>query len=230
MNYLDGLQACPFCKSALSEAEVPGGKTRPACLQCGWIHWKNPIPTAVVLIPVGDGVLMVKRAINPQKGDWCLPGGYVDYRETPIETAVREAKEETSLDIKVTRQLGLPFVTESNHLVTVFEGEIIGGEMQAGDDAEELAIYTLDTLPENIAFPQHRTKVQEHYARNHVCPFGCTKSKTESVVPQSNDNEHCQQDNKGNEYYCPSPTAVTVFCLIYTALITGLCLLIRYSH
>lgn len=230
MNYLDGLQACPFCKNALSEAEVPGGKTRPACLQCGWIHWKNPIPTAVALIPVDDGVLLVKRAIDPQKGDWCLPGGYVDYRESPVETVVREAREETGLDIKVVRQLGLPIITESNHLVTFFLGEIIGGTMKAGDDAAELAIYTLDSLPANIAFPQHRTKVEDYYAGKHVCPFGCTELKTQPVAPQPGDNEHCQQDDTGKHYYCPSPAVVTWLCLTYMALITGLCLLIRYSR
>ncbi len=225
MNYLDGLQACPFCKNALSEAEVPGGKTRPACLQCGWIHWKNPIPTAVALIPVDNGVLLVKRAIDPQKGDWCLPGGYVDYRESPIETVVREAREETGLDIKVVRQLGLPIITESNHLVTFFLGEIIGGEMQAGDDAEELAIYTLETLPANIAFPQHRTKVEDYYAGRHVCPFGCTQPVVETAQSEVDNSDHCTNASNSSMSDCPITLLFTVLSLIYVTVFTIVCLL-----
>lgn len=225
MNYLDGFKYCPYCKGDLQVREVPGEKIRPACIECGWIHWKNPIPTAVVVIPVGDKYLMVKRAIDPQKGDWCHPGGYIDYLETPTTAGVREVKEETGLDIKIVGQLGPPFITESNHLVTVLEGEIIGGEMQAGDDAAELALYTADALPPNIAFPQHRTKVEEHSAGVQVCPFGCN----EQPQIQASENEHCQEieKRKSDEYYCPSPAVVTWFCLIYMALYLGLCLLIR---
>lgn len=219
MNYLDGLQACPYCKSGLVEAEVPGGKIRPACPQCGWIHWKNPIPTAVALIPVGNKVLMVKRAIQPQKGDWCLPGGYVDYHESPIETIIREVREETGLDITVVRQLGLPIITESNHLVTFFLGNAIGGDMQAGDDAQEVALYTLESLPDNIAFPQHRTKIEDYYAGKHECPFGCTATSRQSVTPPAD--QHCQTKDEHSQYFCPSNTVVIAACLIYMSLLFG---------
>ena len=84
---------CPDCGAALDErATWP----RP-CAPCGRMHFLNPTPVAVLLIPVDGGLLAVRRAIPPGLGQLSLPGGYVDLGETWQQAAAREALEETGI-------------------------------------------------------------------------------------------------------------------------------------
>jgi len=86
---------CTYCGSPFP---VNSGWPR-TCSRCGNTSFRNPIPVCVVLIPVGDGVLAVRRAIPPCIGELALPGGYVNYGETWQEAGAREVFEETGLQI-----------------------------------------------------------------------------------------------------------------------------------
>ncbi|MFH2218425.1 MAG: NUDIX hydrolase [Pseudomonadota bacterium] len=115
--------------------------------------YRNPLLTVDVIIEIDDGIVLVERR-NPPHG-WALPGGFVDYGESLEASAVREAKEETSLDVQLEEQ----FHTYSNpdrdprhHTVTtVF---IAGGTgiPKADDDAKKVGIFTKNELPEPIVF------------------------------------------------------------------------------
>lgn len=86
---------CSFCG-----VRYPDVAIRPlTCDTCGNITWLNPAPVAVVLLPVDDGVLTVRRAINPGKGQLALPGGFIDLGESWQQAAVRELFEETGIKI-----------------------------------------------------------------------------------------------------------------------------------
>jgi ADP-ribose pyrophosphatase YjhB (NUDIX family) len=127
-------------------------KTCPACGQA-FVEWQNPIPTIDIIIEIGDGIVLIKRK-NPPYG-WALPGGFVDVGETVEEAAVREAKEETSLDIRLKRQFHTysdPERDPRHHTIsTVFVAEAHGSPC-AADDAAEVGIFTSGALPEPIAF------------------------------------------------------------------------------
>ncbi|MBX9877983.1 MAG: NUDIX hydrolase [Candidatus Obscuribacterales bacterium] len=228
MNYLDGFKSCPLCSGALEQKQIEEDKSRPVCAHCGWIHWGNPVPTASAVIPFNGGVILAKRKKPPQEGFWALAGGHVENGESPKDTVVREIKEETNLDVKVICEIGDAFTTDSNHLVFFYLVEVLGGEMQAGDDADELAVFTLDTLPENIAWTHHREAIESFYAGRNLRP-----SNPQLPSPQSDSNsqrdKHCQL-NDADQYYHPSPAIVFWGCVIYTALYLGLCLLIRFGH
>ncbi|MFZ3072218.1 MAG: NUDIX hydrolase [Thermodesulfobacteriota bacterium] len=115
---------------------------------------KNPVPTVDIIIEIKDkGIVLIKRK-NPPYG-WALPGGFMDYGETFEEAAIREAKEETSLDVVLLCQMHAysdPKRDPRKHTVTiVFVAKAIGAPV-AGDDAKMAAIFTKDDLPSPIVF------------------------------------------------------------------------------
>lgn len=113
----------------------------------------NPVPTVDVIIEYRGGVVLVKRR-NPPPG-WALPGGFVDPGESLEAAAVREALEETGLRVKLKRQMHTysePGRDPRMHTITtvfVGKGE---GELRAGDDAREAAVYEPGGLPAEMAF------------------------------------------------------------------------------
>jgi len=110
-----------------------------------------------------DGIILIKRK-NPPEG-WALPGGFVDYGETLEAAAVREAKEETGLDIKLVRQFHTysdPARDPRQHTIsTVFVAEA-AGEATAGDDAAETETFLADRLPDTIAF-DHKQILEDYF-------------------------------------------------------------------
>ena len=134
------------------------GNNRYHCQGCNTIHYENPKPTATIICIRNNELLLAKRAFSPAKGEWGLPGGFMELNETLNEAAARELKEETNLDGIVKQVL-----STCSHYGTIF-GDIllIGVEMevldfssiQAGDDAEEVSFFSMDNLPD-IAFYCH---------------------------------------------------------------------------
>ncbi|MBN1313170.1 MAG: NUDIX domain-containing protein [Anaerolineae bacterium] len=127
------------------------GKMRRTCEQCHFIHFYDPVVAAVVFAVQDNCLLMIRRAVNPEKGKWALPAGYIDYDEAPYEAAAREVLEETGLEVRITRVidvLGRDTSTGAKaSIVILFEGEIIGGEPSAQDDASEVAFFAPNEIP-----------------------------------------------------------------------------------
>jgi 8-oxo-dGTP diphosphatase len=125
------------------------------CPKCGAEvrQYCNPFPTVDIIIEINDGIVLIKRK-NPPLG-WALPGGFVDYGESLEDAAIREALEETSLDISNLRLVGCysdPARDERLHNIsTVFAAEG-HGTPEACDDAASLAIFALDQLPKPLCF------------------------------------------------------------------------------
>lgn len=123
---------------------------------------KNPVPTVDIIIEVGNGIVLIKRA-NPPYG-WALPGGYVDYGESLEQAAHREALEETGLKIELSGQFHTysdPSRDERRHNIsTVFIAKA-GGLLKPGSDAEEAKIFT--KLPQPLVFDH--AAILEDYLR-----------------------------------------------------------------
>jgi ADP-ribose pyrophosphatase YjhB (NUDIX family) len=127
----------------------------------------NPIPTVDIIIELNGGIVLVRRK-NPPEG-WALPGGFVDYGETLETAAIREAKEETDLDIKLTRQFHTysdPQRDPRHHTITTVYVAEAQGTATAGDDAGEVAIFRKDKLPEKIVF-DHNEILKDYFARRY---------------------------------------------------------------
>jgi len=136
---------CPKCKN---EIEV----------------YKNPIPTVDIIIEIGSkGIVLIKRK-NPPHG-WALPGGFVDYGESLEEAAVREAKEETDLDMKLIEQFHTysdPKRDPRHHSISTVYIAKTKGIPHAKDDAIEIGIFSESNLPDEIAF-DHRSILRDYF-------------------------------------------------------------------
>ena len=126
--------------------------------------YKNPVPTVDIIIEVDlGGVILIKRK-NPPMG-WAIPGGFVDYGETLEEAAVREAKEETNLDVELVRQFHTysdPNRDPRHHTISTVYIAKARGKPQAGDDALALGFFTESNLPDEIAF-DHRSILRDYF-------------------------------------------------------------------
>ena len=119
---------------------------------------RNPLPTVDIIIELDDsGIVLIQRK-NPPKG-WAIPGGFVDYGESLEAAAVREAREETSLEIKLIEQFHTysdPSRDPRHHTITTVYIASAIGVPKAADDAGEVGIFTETDLPEALAFDHER--------------------------------------------------------------------------
>ena len=125
--------------------------------------YRNPLVTVDIIIEISNGIVLIERK-NPPLG-WALPGGFVDYGESLEQCAVREAREETSMDITIREQFHTysdPDRDPRHHsITTVF---IAGGKgmLKAADDAKKAAVFSEGQLPDRMAF-DHRQILDDYF-------------------------------------------------------------------
>ncbi|MEM7033263.1 MAG: NUDIX hydrolase [Chloroflexota bacterium] len=151
---------CPMCQTELVYRHVHD-RLRQQCPVCHWIHFQDPKVGAGVLIEQDGQILLGKRGIDPGKGLWCFPSGFVEIDETPEIAAIRECKEETGLNVEITDLFGVyPFVSriKGAGVLILYRCQIVGGELAASDDLIEVAFFGPASLPaeEEWAFASNR--------------------------------------------------------------------------
>jgi 8-oxo-dGTP diphosphatase len=119
----------------------------------------------IIEYPNGE-IVLVKRSKDPFKDMWCMPGGMVEENETVEAAAIREAKEETNLDIKLVKLVGVfsdPERDPRGHYISItFHAVPLGGNLQSGSDAKDATLMSLHKLPE-LAF-DHREIIEKFKA------------------------------------------------------------------
>ena len=148
---------CPKCGGELAEQWIEAEETtQQRCTSCAAIHYKNSKPTSSVLAIRDGAVLLIKRGIEPYKGWWDIPGGFLNSGEHPEDGAKREFLEETGLEIRLTHMLGFWMdkygPIDLDILNICYAAEVLGGHAQASTDAVEIGWFPLDALPEQVAF------------------------------------------------------------------------------
>lgn len=156
---------CPACGAAMARREIDH-RLRSICTNCGQVAYRNPAPAAGCLVERDDAVLMVRRKLEPYRGLWHFPSGFVEYGEDVRETARREVREETGLEVELGPVFGAYSAFDDPRqetIIILYRSGVIGGELQAGDDAAEVAFFSRHTLPtgEQIAFETHRRMLAE---------------------------------------------------------------------
>ena len=156
---------CPKCSAELVKKTVDH-KKRKACPVCGFVLYRNPAPASAVILIRDKKILLVKRKYNPFKGDWSLPAGFIEYDESPEQCAVREVKEETNLDIRLTGLFKVYSGSDdprTNAILVVYLAEVTGGTLKPGDDASKAEYFAQDKIPNNIAFAAHLRVIEDFY-------------------------------------------------------------------
>ena len=137
---------CQRCGEGLEERQIEG-MLRPQCPACHSVVFLDPKVAAVALVIDGDGLVMVKRGVEPQYGKWAFPSGYVDRGEVVEAAAVREVREETGLDVGLDGLVGVYSLEGNPVVLVVYSAHITGGEVAVGHDALAVQTFRLDDLP-----------------------------------------------------------------------------------
>jgi ADP-ribose pyrophosphatase YjhB (NUDIX family) len=154
MGILDGWRFCPRCAAATIAAD-----DHVECPACGFVAWANSVPAVQALVERDGRLLLVRRAIDPGRGKWDLPGGFLAEGEHPLDGLRRELAEETGLDVELGEFLGAWLDPYDGRTVLglTYAGRAGPGEGRAADDVAELRWFAPRELPEaaEFAFPSH---------------------------------------------------------------------------
>jgi ADP-ribose pyrophosphatase YjhB (NUDIX family) len=144
---------------------VPDGDNRPrlVCDHCGFISYENPKVVVGSVCTVDDRILLCRRAIEPRRGYWTLPAGYLEAHETTMAGALREAWEEAYARIEVDALLAVYNIPRTSQVQVIYRARLLSPEVAAGPESEEVRLFGWDEIPwQNLAFPSVRWALHHH--------------------------------------------------------------------
>jgi 8-oxo-dGTP diphosphatase len=155
---------CPVCGGPLESRLLKDGEpTRLVCTACGFVFYLDPKLAVGTIISVdGNRIVLVKRAIDPGYGKWVFPGGYVDRGEEIRTAAVREAREETGLEVRIDRLINIYSYAGRVPVIVVYAATAIGGCLGCDDEGLEVRLFEPETIPwDELAFRSTQEALQE---------------------------------------------------------------------
>ncbi len=157
---------CPSCGEALRPKRVkPDGPELQACPRCSYVHYQDPKVATGTLFMLDGGIVLVQRGIAPSYGKWVFPGGFVDRGERVEEAAIRETREEVKLDVEIDRLLNVYSYEDSRVVIIAYSAHVVGGELQAKDEALDVKIFPPERIPwEELAFQSTRDAIRDYLA------------------------------------------------------------------
>ena len=158
---------CPVCGGALESRLLKSGDPeRLVCAACGFVFYLDPkLAVGTIIHDERGRVVLVRRAIEPGYGKWVFPGGYVDRGEEVQVAAVREAREEVGLDVRIDRLVNIYSYTGRTPIIIVYAATMIGGCLGCDDEGLEAAFFERDAIPwDDLAFRSTQEALREYYA------------------------------------------------------------------
>ena len=159
---------CPACAAPLERRRIkPGEPERLVCGACGFILYMDPKVAVGTIIRTPDArLVLVRRAIEPGYGLWVFPGGYVDQGEALVDAAVREAREESGLHVRIDRLVNIYSYGGTSPIVIVYAATMTGGELCTDDECLEARLFAPEHIPwELLAFRSTREGLQDYLGR-----------------------------------------------------------------
>lgn len=147
------------------ERRVPDGDNmeRHVCTSCGHIHYVNPKIVAGAVCSWHGRILLCRRAIEPRRGFWTIPAGYLEEREAPATGAAREAWEEAQAPIVIERLLGIYAVPRISQVQLIYRATLEREEYAAGTESLEVRLFAWEEIPWNeLAFPSVWWSLKNH--------------------------------------------------------------------
>lgn len=140
---------------------IDGGHHR--CVDCGRVIYSDPKVAVAAIIPKDGGIVLLKRAIEPQMGKWSFPSGYVDRGEKLERALEREVLEECGLVVEVDWLVGVYSEEGQAVVLVVYHADVVSGEFVAGDETSEARVFAVDEMPE-LAF-EHDDRIVSEWLR-----------------------------------------------------------------
>jgi ADP-ribose pyrophosphatase YjhB (NUDIX family) len=156
---------CPVCGGRLAAANLKDNEPkRSICSACDFVFYLDPKVVACSIVEVENKIVLLKRGIEPQKGKWVMPGGYVDRGEAVNAAAIRETEEECGLNSRIRRLLGVYSYSGYVPVVIVYVTEYISGDLIAGDETLEAKVFSEQEIPwKKLAFRSTVDALKEYY-------------------------------------------------------------------
>ena len=140
---------CPVCGGGLALRVLKSGdRERLVCTACGFVFYLDPKIAVGTIIRAGsEGLVLVRRAIEPGYGRWVFPGGYVDRGEEILGAAIREAREESGLDVQLEGLVNIYSYAGRTPIIVVYAATVTGGALVVDEESLEARIFRPEDIP-----------------------------------------------------------------------------------
>ena len=155
---------CPVCGGPLEQRSLREGEpTRLVCVVCTFVFYLDPkLAVGTIITDPENRVVLVRRAIEPGYGRWVFPGGYVDRGEEVRAAAVREAREETGLDVRLDRLINIYSYAGRVPVIVVYAATMLGGCLDCDEEGLEVRFFTPEQIPwGELAFRSTKEALRE---------------------------------------------------------------------
>jgi mutator protein MutT len=161
------IRFCPLCGGALERRAVPPeGKHEMVCAGCSFIFYLNHKVVAATIPEDKGRVLLTRRAIQPARGKWVFPSGFVDWGEPVEDAAVRETWEETGLKVDLSGLVGVYSYPGTPIVIVVYRARVIEGEVRTCSENDRVEWVVPAEIPwEELAFPSTEAALRDFLSR-----------------------------------------------------------------
>jgi ADP-ribose pyrophosphatase YjhB (NUDIX family) len=156
---------CPSCGGPLEARQLKAAEpSRLVCSVCGFILYLDPkVAVGTVITAADDRIVLVRRAIEPGYGLWVFPGGYVDRGEELTVAAIREAREESGLQVRLDGLINIYSYPSRPIIIVVYRASIVSGELAIDDESLEARLFSRADIPWNqLAFRSTREALEDY--------------------------------------------------------------------
>jgi ADP-ribose pyrophosphatase YjhB (NUDIX family) len=157
---------CPQCGGRLDTRRLKATEPeRPVCSSCGYVVYLDPkVAVGTIIRAADDRLVLVRRAIEPGYGLWVFPGGYVDRGEEITAAAIREAREESGLEVRIDRLVNIYSYGGRSPIIIVYAASILGGTLCADDECLEAELFRWDQIPwDSLAFRSTTDALRDYF-------------------------------------------------------------------
>ncbi len=167
------MRFCPLCGASLRREPVPPDhREQSVCSRCRFVFYLNPKVVGATIPELDGRVLLTRRSINPGRGLWTFPGGFVDFGESVTDASVRETFEETGLHVDLTGLLNV-YTYPGAPVIVVYSARVLEGTLTTCDENDALEWVDPAAIPwDALAFPSTREALREWVAARGLTPAG----------------------------------------------------------
>jgi 8-oxo-dGTP diphosphatase len=158
---------CPQCGGTLELRMLKSTEpARSVCTRCTFVFYLDPkVAVGAIIATAAGRIVLVRRAIEPGYGKWVFPGGYVDRGELLTAAAIREAREECGLDVRLDGLINIYSYAESTPVIVAYAATAIGGVLTVDDECLEAAEFARDDIPwDELAFRSTGDALRDYFA------------------------------------------------------------------